>query len=291
MTEDEAQAKPWIGEQGAGSKPVRTRIRSRESGIRYKDEDYKMKLKDRIAIITGGGSGIGKAIALAMAKEGANIVITDLVEERLKETEKNIKVYGRDVLGLKSDVSIIADIKNMVNKAIERFGKIDILVNNAGIFTPGTFLEKDEAAFDRVVAVNQKGVFFCTQLVAREMVKRRYGKIIGICSSTARIGVTMYSDYAGTKGAMLAMTRAMAAELSPLGINVNAIACGLTPETNNFQLTDFPQESLQVIVGMTPMRRTGAVDDYTAIAVLLASDEGSFITGQTISVDGGASMP
>ncbi|MBU1053216.1 MAG: glucose 1-dehydrogenase [Proteobacteria bacterium] len=250
-----------------------------------------MKLKDKTAIITGGGSGIGKAIAIAMAKEGANIVITDLVEERLTATERDIKAYGRDVLALKSDVSVIADIKNMVNKTIERFSKIDILVNNAGVYTPGPFLEKDEAAFEQVVAINQKGVFFCTQLVAREMVKRKYGKIIGICSSTARIGVPMYSDYVGTKGAMLAMTRAMAAELSPLGINVNAIACGLTPETSTFRTTNFPQEDINFMINMTPMRRTGTVDDYTAIAILLASDEASFITGQTISVDGGVSMP
>jgi NAD(P)-dependent dehydrogenase (short-subunit alcohol dehydrogenase family) len=250
-----------------------------------------MKLKDKIAIITGGGSGIGKAIAIAMAKEDADIVITDLVEERLQETEKEIMIVGKNVLALKSDVTVMSDIRNMVDKTIERFGKIDILVNNAGIFTPAPFLEKKEADFDRVVAVNQKGVFFCTQLVAKEMVKRKYGKIIGICSSTARLGVTMYSDYAGTKGAMLAMTRAIAAELSPLGINVNAIACGLTPETKNFQLTGVPQGMLEFMVEMTPARRAGTVDDYTGMAVFLASDESSFITGQTISVDGGASMP
>uniref|UniRef100_E1YD59 3-oxoacyl-[acyl-carrier-protein] reductase n=1 Tax=uncultured Desulfobacterium sp. TaxID=201089 RepID=E1YD59_9BACT len=218
-------------------------------------------------------------------------LLQTLLKKGLRATVRDIKAYGRDVLALKSDVSVIADIQSMVNKTIEKFSKIDILVNNAGVYTPAPFLEKDEAAFDRVVAVNQKGVFFCTQLVAREMVKRKYGKIIGICSSTARIGVPMYSDYGGTKGAMLAMTRAMAAELSPFGINVNAIACGLTPETSTFRSTNFPQEDLKFMVNMTPMRRTGTVDDYTAFAVLLASDEASFITGQTISVDGGVSMP
>ncbi len=186
-----------------------------------------MKLKDKVAIITGGSAGIGKAIALGMAKEGADIVITARNEERLKTAEQDIKNVGVEVLALKSDISVLSDIKDMVDKAIKKFGKIDILVNNAGISgSPIPFLEKNEETFDKVVAVNQKGVFFCTQFVAREMVKRKYGKIIGICSAQARVGVPLSTEYAGTKGAMLAMTRSMAAELSPMGINVNAIACG-----------------------------------------------------------------
>ncbi|MBU1053053.1 MAG: glucose 1-dehydrogenase [Proteobacteria bacterium] len=251
-----------------------------------------MKLKDKVAIITGGAAGIGKAIAIGMAKEGANIVITDLIEERLQKAEKDLKAIGVEVLALKSDVSIIADNKSMVEKTIEKFGKIDVLVNNAGIGgSSAPFLEKDEDTFDRVVAVNQKGVFFCTQLVAREMVKKNYGKIIGICSAQGRIGVPMNAEYTGTKGAMIAMTRAIAAELSPMGINVNAIACGLTTDTEQFMAFNYPEEMTQMIVNVTPMRRTASVKDYVGIAVLLASDEGSFITGQTISVDGGISMP
>ena len=251
-----------------------------------------MKLKDKVAIITGGSAGIGKAIALGMAKEGANIVITARNEERLKIAEQDIKNVGVEVLALKSDVSVLSDINNMVDKTIKKFGKIDILVNNAGSNAPPKpFLEKDEETFDKIVAVNQKGVFFCTQFVAREMVKRRYGKIIGICSAQARVGVPLSTEYAGTKGAMLAMTRAMAAELSPMGINVNAIACGLTTDTNMLAAFNYPKEMIQTIVNATPLRRTALVKDYIGIAVLLASDEGSFITGQTISVDGGVTMP
>ncbi|MBU1053686.1 MAG: SDR family oxidoreductase [Proteobacteria bacterium] len=251
-----------------------------------------MKLKDKVAIITGGSAGIGKAIALGMANEGANIVITARNEERLKTAEQDIKAVGVEVLALKSDVSVISDIKGMIDKTIKKFGKIDILVNNAAISGSSVpFLEKDEETFDSVVAINQKGFFFCTQLVAREMVKKKYGKIIGICSAQARVGIPLNSDYSGTKGAMLAMTRVMAAELSPMGINVNAIACGLTTDTKLISESKYPKEIIQMIVNTTPMRRTASVKDYIGMAILLASDEGSFITGQTISVDGGASMP
>ncbi len=250
-----------------------------------------MRLKDKVAIITGGGAGIGKALALGLAKEGADIVVLDVVDERLQKAEEDIKAVGGNVLALKTDVSVVAEIQDMVDKVIEKFGKIDILINNAGIGPVAPFLEKDEATFDKVVAVNQKGVFFCTQIVARQMAEKKYGKIIGICSSHGRVGIPMNVEYAGTKGAMIAMTRAMAAELSPMGINVNAIACGLTTDTEQFLASGYPQEAIDQIAQMSPLRRTASIKDYIGIAVYLASDESSFVTGQTISVDGGVSMP
>ena len=250
-----------------------------------------MRLKDKVAIITGGGAGIGKALALGLAGEGADIVILDIVEERLQKAEEDIKAVGANVFALKTDVSVVTEIREMVDKVIEKFGKIDILINNAGIGPVGPFLEKDEATFDRVIAVNQKGVFFCSQLVARHMVEKKYGKIIGICSSHGRVGIPMNVEYAGTKGAMIAMTRAMAAELSPMGINVNAIACGLTTDTEQFLASGYPQEAIDQIAQMSPLRRTASIKDYIGIAVYLASDESAFVTGQTISVDGGVSMP
>jgi len=176
-----------------------------------------MRLKDKVAIITGGGAGIGKALALGLAKEGANIVVLDVVDERLQKAEEDIKAVGANVLALKTDISVVAEIQAMVDKVIEKFGKIDILINNAGIGPVAPFLEKDEATFDSVIAVNQKGVFFCTQLVARHMVEKNYGKIIGICSSHGRVGIPMNVEYAGTKGAMIAMTRAMACGIEPHG--------------------------------------------------------------------------
>ena len=250
-----------------------------------------MRLEGKVAIITGGGAGIGKGLALGMAREGADVVITDVNETRLQKAEEEIKATGASVLAIKSDVSVMADIQNMVDKTIERFGKIDILVNNAAIYYPiCPFLEKDEAAFDRIMSVNLKGVYFCTQAVAKHMVERKYGKIININSGHSRIGIPGNSDYTGTKGAMLAQTRTIAAELSPLGINVNSIACGLTP-TEGYKESNYPQEMIDMVVGMTPLRRLAKPEDYVGIAILLASDEGSFVTGQTISVDGGLTMP
>ena len=254
-------------------------------------KESNMKLAGKVAIVTGGGAGIGKVLALGLAKEGADIVITDINEARLQEAERDISTIGVNVLALKSDVSVLADIQTMVDKTIERFGKIDILVNNAAVYDPVCpFLEKAESAFDRVTRVNSKGVFFSTQAVAKQMVKRNYGKIININSAHARLGIPGNSDYTGTKGAMLSITRTIAAELSPMGINVNSIACGLTP-TEGYRESNYPQEMIDFVVGMTPLRRLGKPEDYVAMVVLLASDDASFITGQTISVDGGLAMP
>lgn len=251
----------------------------------------QMKLKGKVAIITGGGAGIGKVLALGLAREGADIVISDINEARLQQAEGAIKATGVNALAIKSDVSVMADIQDMVDKTIERFGKVDILVNNAAIYDPVCpFLEKDESAFDRITSVNFKGIFFCSQAVAKHMVKRKYGKIININSTHARLGIPGNSDYAGTKGAMLAITRTIAVELSPLGINVNSIACGLTP-TEGYRECNYPQEMIDFVVGMTPLRRLAKPEDYVAMVVLLASDDASFITGQTISIDGGLSMP
>ena len=249
-----------------------------------------MRLEGKVAIITGSGAGIGKSLAVGMAKEGADIVLTDINEERLRKAEKDIKALGVSVLAVKSDISVMSDIQDLVNKTIERFGKIDILVNNAAIYPTGPFLEKDEATFDKVVAVNFKGVFFCTQAVMRHMVERKSGKIINICSSHARMGIPLNTEYAGTKGAMVAFTRTLASEVSPLGINVNSIACGLT-ETEGVKEIGYPQEMIDMVVANTPLRRIGRPEDYVGMAVLLASDEGSFITAQTFSVDGGLASP
>lgn len=246
------------------------------------------KLNGKVAIITGGSAGIGKGLALGMAKEGADIVITARNEANLQTAAEEIKSLGVNVLALRSDVSVMADIHNMVDKTIGRFGKIDILVNNVGVGFFGPFLEKDEASFDETVATNFKGTFFCTQAVARHMVKRKYGRIINIGSAHGRVGVPLLVEYSGSKGAIIAMTRSIAAELSPLGINVNSITCGLTATE---KMKKNPQEEINWFVSTIPCRRVGYPEDYVGIAVLLASDEGSFITGQSISVDGGFSMP
>jgi len=248
------------------------------------------RLENKVAIITGGSTGIGKSLALGFAKEGAGVVITARGEERLMRAAEEIKSVGGEVLALVADVSVMSDIDQMVRKTLERFGKIDILVNNAGIIPFALFLEKDEKTFDEVVKINFKGSYFCTQFVAKFMVKRNYGKIINISSSHGRGGYPGMSEYAGTKGAIIALTRSLAAELSPFGINVNGIACGFTG-TEGVNALNLPKEFFDEAVKIIPLRRMGKPEDYVGISVFLASDESSYMTGQTISVDGGLTMP
>ncbi|MBU3947893.1 MAG: SDR family oxidoreductase [Proteobacteria bacterium] len=250
-----------------------------------------MRLKDKVAIVTGGGAGIGKAIAAGFAKEGAKVVITDINEDRLKKSSEEIKSQGSDVLAFRSDVSVMKDIKRMVEKTMERFGKIDILVNNAAMQTPAKiFWEREESVFDNVVKINLKGLYFCTQAVVKTMLQRNYGKIVNIASSQGRIGLPMNSDYATTKGAVISLTRTLAVELGPMGINVNGICPGLTP-TEGMKAVGLSPEITEAVINMTPLRRMGKPEDYVGISVFLASDESSFMTGQTVSVDGGISMP
>jgi 3-oxoacyl-[acyl-carrier protein] reductase len=250
-----------------------------------------MRLKDRVAIITGGSAGIGKGITLGFVREGAKVVITARNEERLKKTEGEIKSMGGEVLAFRSDVSVMSDISQLVEKTLKHFGKIDILVNNAALMTPPEpFLQKNEEIFDQVIQTNLKGLYFLTQAVAKCMVQRKYGKIIHISSGHGRIGIPLNSEYAATKGGVIALTRTLAVELAPFGINVNSIVCGLT-QTEGYEALNYPKEMTDMVVGMTPLKRIGRPEDYVGIAVFMASDESAFMTGQSISVDGGVVMP
>jgi NAD(P)-dependent dehydrogenase (short-subunit alcohol dehydrogenase family) len=249
-----------------------------------------MRLKDKVAIITGGGSGIGRAISLSFAREGAKVVLAARGLERLEKTKEAIEALGSEALAIKTDVTVSQDINDMVKKTINRFGKIDILVNNSGIYPMGPFLEETEEEIDRVFDVNLKGVFLCTQAVAREMVKQKKGKIISIASGQGRIGVPMYAHYSASKGGIISATRAWASELSPLGINVNAISPGLIL-TESVESSVLPTEYKEMMKGITPLRRLAVDEDVAGAAVFLASEESDFITSQIISVDGGVTSP
>lgn len=250
-----------------------------------------MRLENKVVIVTGGSAGIGKALAAGYAKEGAKVVITGSNQDRLDKAFEELKSSGGEFLPILSDISVMEDNKRMVEEIISRYGKIDVLVNNAAKQTPSLpFWLREEDMFDQVVKVNLKGLYFCTQAVVKTMIEKKYGKIINIASSQGRIGIPMNSDYASTKGAVISLTRTLAVELGPLGINVNGICPGLTP-TEGMKSTGLSQELTDAVINMTPLRRTGVPEDYIGIAIFLASDESSFMTGQTVSVDGGISMP
>ena len=252
-----------------------------------------MRLKDRVAIVTGGGTGIGMAIAIGFAKEGADIVIAQRRIELAKKAAEEIRVIGRRAIAIKTDISIKGDVDNLVDQTMKSFGRIDILVNNASLFPMSSFLEISEEELDEIFSVNLKGTFILTQRVAREMINRRRGKIINISSGHSIVGNPGLTHYTITKGGINAFTRGLAAELGPYGINVNAIVCGFTPDTEGVQsiLSSIGEERaknlLEAIVSQIPLKRVGVPEDFVGIALYLASDESSFTTAECIVVDGG----
>lgn len=192
---------------------------------------------------------------------------------------------GHEGLSLVVDITKKEAVERMVQKTMETFGQIDILLNSSGIFPACPFTEITEEELYRVMEINLFGTFRCGQAVAKEMVKKGSGSIINISSGQALVGVPLMAHYSAAKGGIVALTRAMAAELSPLGINVNCIACGLT--ATDTVTGAFPPEFLEQTAQLVPLKRVGRPDEYVGMAILLASDDGCYITGQTIAVDGG----
>jgi 3-oxoacyl-[acyl-carrier protein] reductase len=246
------------------------------------------KLERRVAIVTGGGTGIGRSIALEFAKEGADVVVSSRNLANLEKVAEEIKALGRRALAVAADVSIPGQVDNIVKQTIDKFSRIDILVNNAGTLTKATLLEMTEQVWDEVLDTNLKGVFLCTQAVARQMMKQKYGKIINIASIAGRgVSYPGMSSYCASKAGVIELTMCYAKELGPHGVNVNAIAPGmivtdiLTKETDNVEQFIKDREKLTVL------GKTGAPQDIANLSLFLATEDSSFISGQTIPIDGG----
>ena len=243
-------------------------------------------LKGKTAIITGSGRGIGRAIALAMAEQGANIVVNDVNMESAGEVVAEIEAMGRQAIAVKADVTSGEQIKEMIETCINRFGKLDILVNNAGIIQTVPVTEIDGKDWDRVMEVNLKGVFLCCKAALAPMKAQHGGKIINIASVAGKRGGGLLGNscYSASKGGVIAFTKSLARESGPFGINVNAI----TPAFTDTEMTrSIAPDKKEFIIKMLPLGRVGQPSDIAGAVCFLASSMSDYMTGEIMDVDGG----
>ena len=245
------------------------------------------KLDDKIAIVTGGGSGIGQSIALSLAREGCHVALCGRRLEPLQETVRQVEALGRRALALSVDVSRGEAVQGFVDEVVKVFGRVDILVNNAGITRDNLLIRMTEEQWDEVLTTNLKGAFLFSKAVARPMMKQRAGSIIQISSIIGLIGNAGQCNYAASKAGLIALTQSMAKELASRNIRVNAVAPGFIVS----QMTDaLPEELRTRMLGEIPLGRFGTGEDIANAVVFLASEDASYVTGQVLSVNGGMVM-
>ncbi len=249
-------------------------------------ENPSFSLEGRRALITGASRGIGAALAMGLARAGANVALAARDLASLRKIEDAIKAEHHNALSLAMDVRNAAAAKTVVEEARRQLGGLDILINNAGVEEVRDSLEVDEALWDKIVDTNLKGAFFCAQAAARGMAEAGGGVILNICSLTSEVGVPTAVPYGASKSGLLGMTRALSAEWAARGIRVNGIGPGYlrTALTDVFYKDDKWQEAM---LAKIPMRRFGHTDDLVGAAVFLCSDAAAYITGQCLYIDGG----
>lgn len=242
-----------------------------------------MEFENKVVVVTGAAQGIGKEIALGFAKQKATIIIFDLNEEALKETQKELNVYT-DCSYYLVNVTNTSEVEETVNKIIDKFTKIDILVNNAGITKDNLVLRLSDDDWDKVIAVNLRGSFICSRICAKKMVKQRKGKIINISSIIGIIGNAGQSNYAASKAGLIGLTKSMAKELGARNICVNAVAPGYIKT----KMTEIlPEKVKEEMLKRIPLKKMGTTEDVANGVMFLASDKADYITGQVLVVDGG----
>jgi 2-hydroxycyclohexanecarboxyl-CoA dehydrogenase len=249
-----------------------------------------MRFSDKVAIVTGGGRGIGKAIAVRLAQEGAKVMIVDKNPDTLKDTIEGIKKDGGQATAIVADMTKKEDVSRMVQTTMEQLGRIDILVNNVGLFTFEPFLDTKEEEWDRLLALNLKSTLLCSQAVLKEMIKKSYGKIINISSDAGKIGMTTMASYSAAKAGVTGLTKTLAREMARYNININCVCPGLVDTQLTTDLMAFAPELKEKMIKAIPFRRLATPEDVTAAVCFFASDEASYITGQSLSVNGGQAM-
>ncbi len=247
------------------------------------------RLEGKVAIVTGGGRGLGKVYSLRMAEEGAKLVVSDILEKEVQQTAEEINAKGGSALSLRVDVTSEEDTRRMADEAVREFGRIDILVNNAGLYygiTRNLFTEIPIEEWDRMMAINVKGPWLCSRAVFPQMKKQGKGKIINISSESVFAGSKNLSHYIASKAAVIGLTRDLAAELGQYGIRVNVLAPGFTDTAASRTIGSIEKYDVSCI----PLGRVQQPEDLVGAIIFFASDESDFITGATLMVDGGRQM-
>ena len=246
-----------------------------------------IELKGKVAVITGSARGIGRSIAEKLAEAGADLVISDILDEGAQTASEIAEKYKVKTIFVKSNVTDMESAKELIKATVDEFEKIDILVNNAGITRDGLFLRMNEEDFDKVIAVNLKGVFNCTHAAYKTMVKQRSGSIVNISSVIGLIGNVAQTNYAASKAGVIGLTKSVAREGAKRGVRVNAVAPGFIKTDMTHVLKEDVQKQ---ILSQIPMGEMGTPEDVANLVMFLSSDISSYITGQVIPVDGGMVM-
>ncbi len=245
------------------------------------------ELQGKVALVTGGARGIGRAIVLELARQGSDVVVSDVDFQGTAEVAREVEGLGVRSLAVKADVSEGDDVKMLVAKATEMFGRVDILVNNAGITRDNLLMRMREEEWDLVLRVNLKGAFICTRGIVRGMMKQRRGKVINIASVVGVMGNAGQANYAASKAGLIGFTKSIAKEVASRNIQVNAIAPGYI-ETD--MTADLPEEVKENFLAGIPAKRPGSPEDVARVVAFLASSASDYMTGQVLHVDGGLLM-
>ena len=246
-----------------------------------------MKLKGRVAIVTGGARGIGKAICRELASQGASLAVVDIQQDLAEETAAEFRGEGVTAAAFVANVADPESVKGMVSQVLAEFDKVDILVNNAGITRDNLLIRMKEQEWDAVLAVNLKGTFNCIKAVARPMMKARCGKIVNIASVVGVMGNAGQANYSASKAGVIGLTKTAAKELAPRNITVNAVAPGYIETEMTAKLSE---EAKQAFLTVVPLARPGTAEDVAKVVCFLAGSDSDYVTGQTVNIDGGMVM-